>query len=71
MLIDCPLLACYRSSCRIGPIIKAVRCTRPAISSIKLYAMFLNDSRPESFCEKYEDLLPMYLGWHNLMKIDM
>ena len=69
MVIDCPLMEMYRSSCKIGPFIKAIRLTRPSSSSVKLYAMLLNDSNSDKFCDRYKDLLHMYMGWHNLMGI--
>ena len=71
MVIDCPEMEVYRSSCNVGSFIKAVRFTRPGTSSVKLYAMYLSDRNSEMFCKKYKDLLHMYLGWHNLMGIDI
>ena len=69
MVIDCPMMETYRSSCNIGPFIRALRITSPSLSSVKLYAMYLNDSDSERFCNKYQDLLHMYMGWHILMGI--
>ena len=71
MVIDCPQMELYRSSCNIGPFIEVVRFTRPRASSVKIYAMYLSDRNYEMFCKKYQDLLHMYLGWHNLMGIDI
>ena len=71
MLIDCPQMGQFRGSCGIGPFVHAYRSTRPHLSSVKIYALYLNDNIPEKMAKKSIDLYHMYLGWHSLMKIDL
>lgn len=71
MLIDCPQMTQYRNSCGLGPFIAAYRSTKTHLSSVKIYAMYLNDSFPDIINKKTLDLYHMYLGWHNLMKIEI
>ena len=64
-------MAVYRDSCGLGSFIKAYRRAIPGISSLKLYAMYLNDCDPCSMKNKAMDLYSMKVGWHSLMKIDL
>ena len=67
--MECNQMSQYRNSCGIGPFIRAYKCTRPHISFLKLYALYLNDNSPENMLPKTNDLLHMHLGWHTEMKI--
>ena len=69
MLIDCPGMTQYRSSCGIGPFIVAYRTFNPHLSAVKLYALYMNDSRPDTMKKKSLDLYHMKFGWHKLMNI--
>ena len=69
MLIDCCQMSHYRNSCGLGPFISAYRLTRPSLSSIKLYALYLDDQVPDNMLKRSTDLFHMYLGWHSLMDI--
>lgn len=69
MLIDCPGMTQTRDACGLGPFITAYRSISPQMSSVKLFALFLNDNNPEKMKKKALDLYTMKLGWHNLMNI--
>ena len=69
LLIECPEMAAYRNSCRIGPFINVYRGIYPSISSIKLYALYLNDCQPEDIKDKALSLYHMKTGWMSLMNI--
>ena len=71
MLMDCPKMSLYRESCELGPFIKAHKLVSPGISSIKLYARYLNDRDPASMKRKALALYSMKVGWHSLMKIEL
>lgn len=71
MIIDCPNMIFYRDSCGLGPFIAAYRKIQPHISSVKLFALFLNDNVPEEMQKKSLDLYHMKLGWHSLMNITL
>ena len=70
MLIDCPYMTQYRNSCGLGKFIVAYGRMKPSLSSVKLFALYLNDSYPEHMKKKAYDLFHMRLGWHKLMKIN-
>ena len=61
----------YRNSSGIQSFILAHRRSTPHISSLKLFAIFLNDSNPDLIKKRAVSLYSMLLGWHSLMKIDM
>ena len=69
--MECPRMSPFRKSCGIGSFIQAYKCIRPHLSSLKLYSLYLNDSYPESMKDKAIDLYHMYLGWRDLMNIDI
>ena len=69
MLIDCPEMTSYRNSCSLGSFISAYLKMQPQISSIKIYALYLNDSKPETMHKKALDLYHMKLGWYRQMNI--
>ena len=71
MLLDCPRMSPYRSSCGLGPFLAAYRCMIPRFSSVKIFALYLNDKNPKAMKQKALDLYHMKLGWHNLMGIEM
>lgn len=71
MLVDCPGMTQYRLSCGLGQFISAYRRTNPQISSIKIFALYLNDRNPENMKKKAFDLYHMKLGWHSLMCINI
>ena len=71
VVIDCPHLAPYRNSCGIGPFVRVFKRAIPEISSIKLYALFLDDKEPHRIKTKAMDLYSMKVGWHVLMNIDL
>ena len=69
MLIDCPEMVQYRDSCEIGSFVRALRFNNHSLSSMKLYAMYLDDSNPDSILRRSNVLYHMYIGWHSLMGI--
>ena len=71
MVIECPKLSPYRSSCGIGPFISAHRLASPGMSSIKLFSLYMSDVQPDSVIDKARDLYSMKVGWHTLMKIEI
>ena len=71
MLIDCPTMTQYRESCNLGMFIKTYRRISPQMSSVKIYALYLNDTHPITLKEKAIDLYHMKIGWHIKMKIEM
>ena len=71
LLIDCPKMNQYRDTCCLGSFIRVHRRVRPGISSIKLFALFLDDKDPKAIKKKAIDLYTMIVGWHSQMKIDI
>jgi hypothetical protein len=71
MLIECPMMAQYRETCGLGPYITAHRRVKPQISSLKIFALYLNDRVSAKMQKKAIDLYHMKLGWHKLMQIDL
>ena len=71
MVIDCPELACHRKICGLGPFISIHRAMNPHISSLKLYALFLDDSHNEKLQKRAIDLYSMKMAWCNLTKISL
>lgn len=71
MLIDCPTMSQYRESCGLGPFVTAYRRAYPQMSSVKIFALYLNDNSPENMKIKALDLYHMKLGWHNCMNISL
>ena len=71
MLFDCSKMTQYRESCGLGPFIRAHRILKQSITSIKLYALYLNDRDVDTIKKKAMDLYVMKVGWHKLMKIDL
>ena len=63
MLIGCPHLSVYRNACGVGKFVNFHRKLIPSISSVKLYALFLNDSNPEDIKDKATSLFNMKVGW--------
>ena len=70
MLIDCKELEQSRSSCGLGAFIRAKRIIKPPISSLKIYASFLNDRNSDQMKSRAIDLYTMKLAWHRLMHIE-
>ena len=71
MLVDCEALQTYRDSCSVGPFVAAFRQGNPSVSSVRIFALFLNDGDPSKFKEKALSLHHMKIGWHTLMKIPL
>jgi hypothetical protein len=71
MLIDCTAMDPYRNSCELANFISAYRRTNQQISSLKLFARFLNDHDPKLMQKRALSLYTMQLGWHHLMQINM
>ena len=71
MVIDCPAMKPYRDSCGIAAFISSMRVLKPQISSTKVYALYLDDKDVDQLSSKTQDLLYMYVGWFNLMEIDI
>ena len=71
LLIDCVSMGTYRRSCEIASFIEIYRRIQPTLSSIKLFAMFLDDRNPEVLKRRAVSLYTMLLGWHKLMNIEM
>jgi hypothetical protein len=59
----------YRDSSGLKPFIETYRRANPAISSLKLYALYLNDKHSQDMKRKAVDLYQMQLGWKSLMGI--
>lgn len=71
MLVDCPEMTEFRESCGLGPFISAYRRMNPHISSIKIFALYLNDNHSDKMKKKSLDLFHMKLGWHSRMNINL
>lgn len=71
LLIDCPMMEQYRASCGLGSFIRVHRMIKPGLSSIKLFALFLNDRDSTVMYKRALDLYTMKLGWHSLMGIEL
>ena len=61
----------YRASCGLGSFIRVHRMIKPGLSSIKLFALFLNDRDSTVMYKRALDLYTMKLGWHSLMGIEL
>ena len=59
----------YRNTCQLGPFVKSYRRVYPGISSVKLFALYLNDQYPENIKDKALSLYHMMSGWMTLMNI--
>ena len=71
MLIDCKELEQSRATCGLGAFIRAKRIINPHVSSLKIFALFLNDCDAELIKKRALDLFFMKLSWHKLMKIEL
>ena len=71
MLVDCPAMEQYRNGCTLGPFIRAYRSLKPQFSSVKIFALYLNDKDPENVKKKALTLYHMKVGWHKLMNIEL
>ena len=71
MVIDCPELLMYRQACGLGNFLKSYRTLNPQISSLKLYALFVNDSHITNLHSRALDLYSMKVAWHSLTGISM
>ena len=69
MIIDCPHMAPYRDMCEIGSYVRMYRRMNPCISSVKIYAMYLDDHQPEDIMKKALSLYSMKHGWNKLMNM--
>jgi hypothetical protein len=69
MLFECCSMSQYRDSTSLKPFIETYRRVNPAISSLKLYSLYLNDKHPQDMKKKAVDLYQMQLGWMSLMGI--
>ena len=66
MLIECAQMDQFRNSCALGPF---VRTYRNMYSSVKIYAMYLNDDNPKNVKKKALSLYHMQVGWNQKMNI--
>ena len=64
-------MAPARASCYLKDFIAAYRSTRPHISSLKLFSLFLSDSSTENLSTRVSALYLMKIRWHQLMNIDI
>ena len=71
MIIDCPIMEPYRSACDLAPFINLYKSLKPQYSSVKIFAMYLNDRDPTKIQKKTLSLCSMKLGWHKLMNINI
>ena len=71
MLVDCPQMEQYRSGCDLGSFVRLYKSLKPQFSSIKIYALYLDDRRTSTVQKKALALCHMKIGWHKLMKIDL
>ena len=71
MVVECPVMQPYRESCGISTFITSIRAMSNQLSARKMYALYLDDTDGELLNAKTQDLLHMYIGWHNLMEIDI
>ena len=71
MIIDCPHMSHYRNMCDIGPYVRLYRKMQPQISSVKLYAMYLDDHNHEEVQKKALSLYCMKHGWSKLMNMPL
>ena len=71
MIVDCPSMEPYRTTCEIGPFVRLYKSMVPHYSSVKIYAMYLDDREFKAVQKKSLALYQMKVGWHKLMKIPM
>ena len=60
LLIDCEVLSVSRQKCGVGRFITINKQVNPNLSSVELYAMFLNDGDMASLRGRVLDLYFMY-----------
>jgi hypothetical protein len=71
MVVDCASMEPYRNSCDLGPFMRFYRTMKPQFSSVKIFALYLNDQNPDQVKKRSLALYSMKVGWHKLMKIDL
>ena len=59
----------YRNTCELGAFVTAFRTVSPHISAVKLFSLYLNDSRPNEMKNKALSLFHMKQGWFVKMGI--
>ena len=70
-MIDCMEMREYRATCILGPFVTAYQKMSPHFSSVKIMALFLNDTNPEDMKQKALALYHMKVGWHSKMNINL
>ena len=70
MLIMCPAMEDYRSSCDLGKHITMYRTLQPQISAAKIYSLLLNDAICKDLKARILTLYHMKIGWCTKMGIE-
>ena len=71
MIVDCPAMKVYRDLCSIGPFVSMYKNMGPKYSSVRIFAMFLDDRDPTQVQKKALALYSMKIGWLKEMKIPL
>ena len=71
MIVDCPSMDGYRALCSIGPFVKLYKSLGPKYSSVKIYAMYLDDRDIRKIQKKALSLYSMKIGWLKEMNIPL
>ena len=70
MLFECSALEAFRSGCCIRDFVHEQRAKRPMVSSVSLYKMFLDDTKPREIAVRAKGLYYMKVAWCQLMGLD-
>ena len=71
MIVECPSMSVYRDLCSIGPFVRAYQTMGPKYSSVRIYAMFMDDKDMKKVQKKALALYSMKIGWLKEMKIPL
>ena len=71
MIVDCPIMEPYRKLCEIGPFVRLYKTMNRHYTSVKIYAMYLDDRDHKAVQRKSLALYSMKIGWHRLMNIPL
>ena len=61
----------YRDICSIGPIVRLYKSMGPKYSSVKIYAIIMDDADSGKIQKKALALYSMKIGWLKEMKIPL
>lgn len=67
MIVDCPVMEPCRNKCSLGPFMKFYQTMKPHYSSVKIYALYLDEKHSEPMQKKALSLYSMKVAWQNLV----